>query len=158
GGKQAWIYPSATIDAAVKNAIVGSNDPDGTILAPVKGQLGWYLIQIMRRTTDGEDTFLKGLKAKAADDATFKQLARDNSEGDGAKDGGDIGWGIQGQLATDLATAVFATPVGSLSDVITVSGDGTYLFKVLAEETRPLTDEQLQIVKDSGFTSWYTRQ
>ena len=158
GGKQAWIYPSSTIDASVKNAIVSNNDANGTILAPVKGASGWYLIQIMRRTTDGEDTFLEGLKAKATDDATFEQLARDNSEGDGAKDGGDIGWVIRGQLATDLDTAVFGTAIGSMSDVVTVSGDGTYLFRILAEETRPLTDKQLGIVKDSGFTSWYTRE
>jgi parvulin-like peptidyl-prolyl isomerase len=158
GGKQVWIYPSATIDASVKNAIVANNQPDGTILDPVKGTAGWYLIQIMRRTTDGEDTFLEGLKAKATDEATFRQLARDNSEGDGSKDGGDIGWVIRGQLSSDLDSAVFDTPVGSMSDVVTVSGDGAYLFRILAEETKPLTDEQIQIVKDSGFTNWYTRE
>jgi parvulin-like peptidyl-prolyl isomerase len=112
----------------------------------------------MRRTTDGEDTFLEGLKAKATDEATFRQLARDNSEGDGSKDGGDIGWVIRGQLSSDLDSAVFDTPVGSMSDVVTVSGDGAYLFRILAEETKPLTDEQIQIVKDSGFTNWYTRE
>ncbi|HEX3264128.1 MAG TPA: peptidylprolyl isomerase [Candidatus Limnocylindrales bacterium] len=158
GGKQAWIYPSSTIDATIKNAIVSNNDEDGTILAPVKGEAGWYLIQIMRRTTDGEDVFLEGLKAKATDDASFKQLARDNSEGDGAKDAGDIGWIVRGQLASDLDTAVFDTAIGSTSDVITVSGDGVYLFRILAEETRPLTEKQLAIIKDSGFTNWYTRE
>jgi parvulin-like peptidyl-prolyl isomerase len=158
GGKQAWIYPSSTIDATIKNAIVSSNDPDGTILAPLQGAQGWYLVQIMRRTTDGEDTFLEGLKAKATDEATFGQLASDNSEGDGSKDGGDIGWVTRGQLADDLDTAVFDTAVGSMSNVITVSGDGVYLFWILAEETRPLTDAQKATVKSSGFDSWYTRE
>jgi parvulin-like peptidyl-prolyl isomerase len=158
GGKQTWIYPSSTIDATLKNAIVSSNDPNGTILAPLQGAQGWYLVQIMRRTTDGEDTFLEGLKAKATDEATFRQLASDNSEGDGSKDGGDIGWVTRGQLANDLDTAVFDTAVGSMSNVVTVSGDGVYLFWILAEETRPLTDAQKATVKSSGFDSWYTRE
>jgi parvulin-like peptidyl-prolyl isomerase len=158
GGKQPWIYPSSTIDATLKNAIVASNDPDGTILAPLKGQQGWYLVQIMRRTTDGESTFLEGLKARATDEATFRQLASDNSEGDGSKDGGDIGWVTRGQLANDLDTAVFDTAIGSMSNVIPVSGDGVYLFRILAEETRPLTDAQKATVKSSGFDSWYSRE
>ena len=158
GGKQLWIYPSSTIDAALKNAITANNGPVGTILDPVKGDDAWFVVQIMRRTTDGEDTWLEGLKAKATDEATFRQLARDNSEGDGAKDGGDIGWITRGQLADDLDAAVFDTPVGSMSDVITVSGDGLYLLRILAEETRPLTDKQLDIVKANGFSSWYTRE
>ena len=44
------------------------------------------------------------------------------------------------------------------SDVVSVSGDGVYLLWILAEETRPLTDDQLATVKSSGFTSWYTRE
>ena len=50
--------------------------------------------------------------------------------------GGDIGWIAKGQLDDKLTDAIFATPIGKTSDVVTVDGDGTYLFKVLAEETR----------------------
>jgi parvulin-like peptidyl-prolyl isomerase len=158
GGKQPWYYPSSTIDAAIKNVIVPNTDPAGTILAPVKGEDAWYVIQIMRRTSDGEDTWLKALKEKATDEATFKQLALDNSEGEGAKDGGDIGWITRGELAEAQDKAVFDTAVGSMTDVVTVSGDALYLFRILAEETRELTKEQLDIVESSGFSSWYTRQ
>jgi parvulin-like peptidyl-prolyl isomerase len=157
GGKQPWIYPSATIDAAIKNAIVPNTDPLGTILAPVQGQDAWYLIQILRRSSD-EGTWLEDLKAKATDEATFKQLARDNSEDKSAKDGGDLGWIMRGELADALDKAVFDTAVGSMSEIVDVSGDGRYLFRILAEETREPTEDQLDIVKSSGFSSWYTRQ
>jgi parvulin-like peptidyl-prolyl isomerase len=158
GGKQPWIYPSSTIDAAIKNAILPNTDPAGTLLAPVKGEDAWFVIQIMRRTSDVEKTWLESLKAKATDDATFKQLARDNSEGEGVEDGGDIGWITRGQLADAQDKAIFDTAVGSTSDVVEVSGDGLYLFRIVAEETRELTDEQLDIVKSSGFSYWYTRE
>ena len=158
GGKQPWIYPSATIDAALKNVIVPNSDPPGTILAPVKGQDAWFIIQIMRRSTDGEETWLNDLKGKAVDDATFKQLARDNSEGEGAKDGGDIGWITRGQLADAQDKAIFETAIGANSEVVEVSGDALYLFRILAEETREPTDEQVDIIKTSGFSYWYTRE
>jgi parvulin-like peptidyl-prolyl isomerase len=158
GGKQPWIYPSATIDASLKNVIVPNTDPPGTILPPVKGEDAWFVIQIMRRSTDGEDAWLKDLKTKATDDATFKLLARDNSEGEGARDGGDIGWITRGQLADAQDKAIFETAVGANSDVVEVSGDALYLFRILAEETREPTQEQLDIIKSSGFSYWYTRE
>ena len=34
----------------------------------------------------------------------------------------------------------------------------TNLFWILGEETREPTKDQLKIFKDSGFTSWYTKQ
>jgi parvulin-like peptidyl-prolyl isomerase len=157
GGKQPWYYPSSTIDAALKNAFIANTDPVGTILAPVKGEAAWFVIQIMRRTAD-EDGWLAGLKTKATDEAAFRQLARDNSEGEGVKDGGDIGWITRGELADALDKAIFETPIGSASEVVEVSGDGSYLVWILAEETRELTDDQLDIVKSSGFSYWYTRE
>ena len=157
GGKQPWYYLSSTIDAALKNAIIANTDPVGTILEPIKGEDAWFVIQIMRRTAD-EDAWLLGLKAKATDDAAFKQLARDNSEGEGAKDGGDIGWIARGQLADLLDAAVFATAIGATSDVVDVSGDGSYLVRILAEETREPTEEQVETIESSGFSYWYTRE
>ena len=50
------------------------------------------------------------------------------------------------------------TAIGSNSDVIDVASDGTYLIRVLAEETQTPTPEQVKIFEDSGFSYWYTRQ
>jgi parvulin-like peptidyl-prolyl isomerase len=157
GGKQPWYYPSSTIDAAIKSAFVTNTDPPGTLLAPIKGQDAWFVVQIMRRTAD-EDGWLEKLRTEATDEAKFKQLARDNSEGEGAKDGGDIGWITRGELTDELDAAVFATAIGAVSEVVTVSGDASYLFRIVAEETRELTEDQLDIVKSNGFSYWYTRE
>ena len=136
---------------------VTNTAPPGTLLAPIKGQDAWFVVQIMRRTAD-EDGWLEKLRTEATDEAKFKQLARDNSEGEGAKDGGDIGWITRGELTDELDAAVFATAIGAVSEVVTVSGDASYLFRIVAEETRELTEDQLDIVKSNGFSYWYTRE
>jgi hypothetical protein len=41
---------------------------------------------------------------------------------------------------------------------VTVSSDGTYLLRVLAEDTKTPTADQVKIIKDSGFTYWYTHK
>jgi parvulin-like peptidyl-prolyl isomerase len=158
GGKQPWIYPSTTIDIPVKNAVLATGLTPGQLIAPVKGELGWYVIQFMRPTGDGDDAFLTDLKSKITDEASFRQAAKDNSEGEKAGEGGDLGWIAQGQLGSELDTSVFATAVGSTSDLVTISGTGVYLVRVLAEETRTPTDEQLKLFKDSGFSYWYTKK
>jgi len=158
GGKQPWYYPSSSLDQTFKDAIFAAGLTPGQLLAPVKSTFGWHVIQIMRPTGDGDAAWLAALKSRITDDASFRQLAKDNSEGPEAKDGGDIGWIAPGQLADKVDAAIFGTAVGALSAVVTVDQGGVYLMKILAEETRAPTAAQLKIFKDSGFSYWYTRQ
>jgi parvulin-like peptidyl-prolyl isomerase len=158
GGKQPWYYPGSTVDQDFKNAILADGLTPGQLLAPVKSSFGWHVIQFMRPTGEGDKAWLETQKTKAIDDAAFKQLAIDNSEATDAKDGGDMGWIAKGQLADQLDATVFATAIGAVSDVVAVEGDGVYLFRVIGEETRTPTDDQLKIFDESGFDHWYTAQ
>jgi parvulin-like peptidyl-prolyl isomerase len=158
GGKQPWIYATTTIDAALKNAVLADGLTNGQLLPPVKGDIGWYVIQFMRPEGDGDEAFLSDLKDGLTTDALFEQAAKDNSEGKEAGDGGDIGWIMPGQLSDDLDKAIFATNVGSDTDPISVQSDGTYLLRILAEDTKTPTADQVKIIKDSGFNYWYTKQ
>jgi parvulin-like peptidyl-prolyl isomerase len=158
GGKQPWYYATSSVDPAFKDAIFKEGLKAGDLLEPVKSAFGWHVIQFMRDQSLGEDEYLETLKTKATDEATFRQLAKDNSEGESADDGGDIGWIARGQLSDDLDTAVFETAIGANSGVVTISGDGSYLLRILAEETRTPTPEQIKIFEDTGFSYWYTRE
>lgn len=158
GGKQPWYYPGSTVDADFLKAVLADNLTPGELLPPVKSSFGWHVIQFMRPTGDGDRAYLETLKTKATSEAIFRQLAIDNSEGDGAKDGGDIGWVARGQLADALDKTIFATAIGSMTDVTEVTSDGTYLFRILAEEQKDATKDQLKIFNDSGFSNWYTKQ
>ena len=158
GGKQPWYYESSSIDQAFKDAIFADGLQPGQLLAPVKTSFGWHVIQFMRGTDAGETSFLNGLKADISTVGDFRRAARDNSEAEDAGPDGDIGWVAKGQLTDQLDTAIFSTIIGQTSNVVTVSGDGDYLFWILEEQTREPTDEQLRIFKDSGFQNWYTAQ
>ena len=158
GGKQPWIYPTTQIDDAIKNAVFADGLTNGQLLAPVKGDIGWYVIQFMRPEGDGDDAFLSDLKDNLSTDAKFEQAAKDWSEGKEAGDGGDIGWIMPGQLSDDLDKAILGTNVGATSDVVSVSSDGTYLLRVLGEDTKTPTEDQVKIIKANGFSYWYTKQ
>jgi parvulin-like peptidyl-prolyl isomerase len=160
GGKQPWYYESSTIDQAIKDAIFADGLQPGQLLPPAKSAFGWHVIQFMRTSSDTEATFLTNLKAKITDEASFRKAARDNGESNTAEPkatpDGDIGWIAKGQLDRDLERAMFAPAVDKMSDVTDVPNDGTYLFWILGEETRTPTTDQLNIFKNSGFTTWYT--
>jgi parvulin-like peptidyl-prolyl isomerase len=156
GGKLPYFDSSSSVDEAFKAAIVAPGLQPGQILAPVKSAFGWHVIQIMYRPPDID--WLTSLKAKADGGADFATLARDNSEATTAGSGGDEGWIAKGQLDERLTAGIFGTTVGSTSSIVGIPGDGIYLFKVLAEETRTPEGDQLDQIKSSAFSNWYSQK
>jgi parvulin-like peptidyl-prolyl isomerase len=156
GGKQPWYYQSSSIDAEFKTAIFTDGLEPWQILEPVKTSFGWHVIQFMRGSEETETAYLTDLRGEIENVVDFRAAARDNSEADDGEPDGDIDWIARGQLDTPLEDAIFATAVGQMSTVVTVDGDGDYLFWVLAEETREPTAEQVEIFTASGFQNWYT--
>jgi len=153
GGKLPFFDSNSPIDNAFKTAILLPGLKDGTVLAPVKSAFGWHVIQIMYRPTDVDH--FKALKDQADRGADFAVLARDTSVAPSAGSGGDLGWVAKGQLDDQLVEAIFAAPVGKTSEVVTIGADGTYLFKVLAEETRTPEGRQLKELTSTAFSKWY---
>jgi parvulin-like peptidyl-prolyl isomerase len=158
GGKQPFYTPNSSIDKEFGQAIFVPGLRPGQILPPFKSQFGWHVVQILRPYGDGNQAWLEGIKAEADAGTDFAALARDQGDGDEASKGGDIGWIAKGQLSADLEKAIFDATIGKTSEVVDVASDGDYLFKILAEETRPATPEQIKVYRDSGFTSWYSDQ
>jgi parvulin-like peptidyl-prolyl isomerase len=153
GGKLPYIDSTSPADEAFKAAILLPSLKPGDILTPVKSAFGWHVIQIMYRPTDAAQ--LEALKKQADKGDDFALLARDNSEAPTSGIGGDLGWVAKGQLDDALTNAIFATPIGKVSAVVSVPNDGTYLFKVLAEETRTPEGRQLEELKSTAFSKWY---
>ena len=154
GGKLEYLDSTTPqLDPAFQAAILAPGLKPGDVLAPIKSAFGWHVIQIMYRPTDADH--MKALKDQADGGGDFAVLARDNSESETASAGGDRSWVAKGQLDDQLTSAIFATPVGKTSDVVTIAGDGTYLFKVFAEETRTPEGRQLEDLKATGFSRWY---
>ncbi len=156
GGKLPYFDSTSSVDPAFLTAILAPGLKPGDILPPVRSSFGWHVIQIMYAPSDIDH--LNDLKTQADKGADFAVLARDNSESTAASSGGDLGWIAKGQLSQALTDAIFAAPVGKTSAVTTIGADGSYLFKVLAEETRTPEGRQLEELTSTAFSTWYDQK
>lgn len=156
GGKLPYFDRTSAIDSAFADAILREGLKPGDLIPPFRSSFGWHVVQFMRPYGSGEKAWLESIRQEAVDGADFAQLARDQGEGDEAGQGGDIGWVAVGQLGELRETPIFETPVGQVTPVVEIPNEGVYLFKVIAEERRDATKEQIAIFKNSGFTNWYS--
>jgi len=156
GGKLPYFDGESGIDEAFRSAIIKPGLKAGDLLAPVKSSFGWHVIQVMYLPPDLDR--LNALKALADQGEDFATLARDNSEGQEAGAGGEIGWVARGQLDQSLIDAIFATEIGKTSAVVTVENDGAYLYMVLAEEVRTPEGRQLEELRATAFSDWYNEK
>jgi parvulin-like peptidyl-prolyl isomerase len=154
GGKLPYFDSASPIDEAFKAAIVAPGLEAGELLAPVKSSFGWHVIQVMYFPPDIDR--MNALKSAADAGGDFATLAIDNSEDVSAGAGGDIGWVARGQLQSSMIDAIFAAEIGKTSSVVPVEGNGLYLFKVLDEEDRTPDGRQLEAIRSSAFSDWYT--
>ena len=153
GGRLPYYDENSAIDPAFAAAILGSNLKPGDLLEPIRSSFGWHVIQIMHGPTDA--IWAAELRKQLDAGANFAALARDNSDGRGSAEGGEVGWISRGELGKDLEEAIFRTQVGAVSEPIVISGDGIYIVKILAEEVRPPSAKQMAVYKSSGFSNWY---
>lgn len=153
GGKLPYFDSESQIDDAFKTAIMNPDLKAGDLLEPFKSSFGWHVVQVMYRPTDLDR--MNALRAEAENGADFADLIRDNSEGPEAGAGGELGFIARGQLDPRLTDAIFATPVGGFSQVVEIPDRGTYLYKVLAEESRTPDAKQLALLEQTAFANWY---
>ena len=131
--------------------ILDAHPTDGQLLPPIKTEFGWHIVQVLSHVPD-----LAQVKTKLdAGTADFAATARDISEGQEASRGGDLGWIANGQLQKELSDAIFATPVGKISAIVTIENDGQYLFYVAKEEQRTAEGRQLDAIRQRLFSDWY---
>jgi parvulin-like peptidyl-prolyl isomerase len=145
------------VDRGFGDAIFADGLKAGDLVGPVQSQYGWHVILFEDRRADPQSR-IESARIQAAQSADFATLAKQVSEGTEASKGGDLGWIARYQLDKTLEDAIFATPVGSTSDVVEVSGDGFYIFKVTEEQTRKPDGTQAETLKTKAFSNWYAAQ
>jgi parvulin-like peptidyl-prolyl isomerase len=157
GGKLPYFSTDDAIDPAFAMAIQQPGLQPGQLLPPVKSSFGWHVIQVMHGPTDAQ--WADKLKSEIdAGTLTFADAARDNSDSYDPATGGSIGWVAKGQLKQQLEDAIFAAPIGKVSDPLKIDGDGTYLFLVNKEENRAPDATQTQTLQNTVFSDWYTTE
>ena len=157
GGKLPYFSTEDAVDPAFAAAIHAPGLVPGQLLEPVKSAFGWHVIQVMHYPTDLE--WAGTLKTQIdGGTLTFADAARDNSDKADAVKGGDMGWVAKGQLDPKVEAAIFAAPIGKVSDPVKIDGDGVYLFLVKQEQTRTPDATQKQTLETNAFSTWYSAQ
>jgi parvulin-like peptidyl-prolyl isomerase len=142
--------PSTTYTPKFSEPILAAKATDGQLLEPIKTEFGWHVVQVISHAPD-----LAKIKSRIDGGADFATIARDISEAAEADRGGALGWVAKGQFEKQLTDAIFATPIGKTSAIVTVKGDGQYLFKVTKEEERTAEGRQLDAIRSRVFSEWY---
>lgn len=157
GGLLPYYDAGSGLDPAFAAAIFAPTVKAGDLLPPVRSQFGWHVILIDSIRPAPADRAAGLQKQAAAPGADFAALAKANSDGPEAAQGGDLGWIARDQVSAGLENAIFAARVGSVSAVVKLS-DGLYIFKVSQEQTRLPDATQITILKSSAFSNWYAVQ
>lgn len=90
----------------------------------------------------------------------FSKVARESSEGESAKNGGDLGWSTKNQLIGELADKAYAMKVGETSGIIE-SPLGFHIVKLeekKTEEGEDLVRLRQIFVKKTTFGDWLKEQ
>jgi len=87
-----------------------ANGPDGKPVPPSESETAAALAAAQAKAQDVYAQLQKG--------AAFDDLAKKNSDGPSAKDGGDLSYFKRGVLAKELEDKVFAMKAGEMTDVI----------------------------------------
>jgi parvulin-like peptidyl-prolyl isomerase len=145
------------VDRGFGDAIFKDGLEKGDLLEPAKSQFGWHVILFEDRRLDPQQR-MNGAKLSAEQGEDFGKLAKELSEAPEASENGEIGWVARGQFDKQLEDPIFATAVGEVSDIVTIEGDGFYLYKILEEAVRKPEGNQIKTLTDSAFSNWYSEK
>lgn len=105
------------------------------------------LIRASSRSEEEAKTLAEDLLSQLNSGKPFEDLARANSEGAEASEGGEMGWVEKGQLMGEIDEKVFALEKGQLTGPIQ-SSLGTHIFKVVERDqfsVKPISEVRNQI-------------
>ena len=105
-------------------------------------RLGHILIRIGARSEEDAKALADQLLGRIRAGESFEEIAKAQSEGAEAKEGGEMGWITKGQLMGEIDDKVFSLMQGQVTEPIK-SSLGYHLFRVNEKQQfsiRPLTD------------------
>jgi parvulin-like peptidyl-prolyl isomerase len=146
----------AELDPDFGSAVFAPGLERNDLLEPVKSAFGWHVILFDELQAPAQERIEEARQRALAPAASFATIAKDISDGPESVDGGDLGWVARGQLTPlERENAIFEAPIGGISPVLTVPGQGFYIFKVAEEATRRPDGEQAEVLRRTAYSNWY---
>lgn len=139
---------------SVSTAVFKDGVTPGSILDPIEEPSQGYVVVLFEGRRPAPDQRIANAQFAINNGADFSQQARLNSESADAIVGGDMGWVSPYMLTLDQERVAFATPLGSVSNLL--AGNGFFaIYKVVEQATRAVTDPAQQAkLKKVVFPRW----
>lgn len=164
------------------------NTPSGGITGPVRSGAGFHVLKVVEKRQLGLGNLmvpqtrarhillrtgaqlsesaarerLVELRKRIVGGLDFAAAARENSQDGSAKEGGDLGWAVQGQFVPEFEDVMNALALGQVSEPIT-SRFGVHLIQVQERRERKMSErEQREAARaalrekklDEAFVTW----
>jgi parvulin-like peptidyl-prolyl isomerase len=155
GGELGWASYSDYVTPFAQ-AIFEGNHTAGEIIGPVQTQYGYHVILWEAKRPDPQTWITQLLQQAKAPGADFQAIAKANSDGTDASQGGDMGWIAPGQESDPkVEKAVFALQAGELSASPVLLSDGYHIYKVTDRTSRALSAAQVGEIETNAFGNWF---
>lgn len=174
-------YPSLFVEAT-------QNLPVGGVAAPVRSGAGFHVLKLLDKRQPGLDSLtvqqtrarhillrtgpqlsestarerLNELRRRVIGGLDFGTAARENSQDGSARDGGDLGWAVQGQFVPEFEDVMNSLALGQVSEPVTTRF-GVHLIQVQERRERKMNErEQREAARaalrekklDEAFVTW----
>ena len=181
GLRSADRYPNLFVDAT-------QNLPVGSVAAPIRSGAGFHVLKVTEKRQPGLGSLtilqtrarhillrtgaqlsessarerLLDLRKKIVAGLDFATAARDNSQDGSAREGGDLGWAVQGQFVPEFEEVMGALALGQVSEPVTTRF-GVHLIQVQERRERKMDErEQREAARaalrekklDEAFATW----
>jgi parvulin-like peptidyl-prolyl isomerase len=138
----------------VASAVFKLTNTPNTILDPIQETSQGYVVVKFEGRRAAPAQRIADAQLELATGADFATLVKQESAAGNATDGGDLGWVSRYMLAKDEENAVFTTPIGSVSRM--VSDHGYKIYKVIEEQTRLPDAATAARLRNIVFQRWLT--
>ena len=140
---------------------------EGALAGPLRSGAGFHVLQLVKKSRDAAPLTVIQTRARhilfkagpqfneanatakllefkrriVAGQADFALLARENSQDDSAKDGGDLGWASAGMFVPEFEQVMDQLAPGQIADPLS-SRFGVHLLQVMARREAPLSERE----------------
>jgi parvulin-like peptidyl-prolyl isomerase len=124
----------------------------GTLLDPIQEPTSGYVVVQFEGRRPGPSQRIADAQLSLNSGVDFSQEAQQISDSADAAKGGDMGWVSKYMLSADQEAAIWQTPVGGVSRM--VSGSNFWIYKVVDEQTRVADADTQSKLKKTVYPRW----
>lgn len=152
GGDLGW-FPEEGVMVPEFTAPIWENiDPQsGDVLGPVRTQFGWHVILFDQFRSSLNARVREVERALAEEGGDFDTVAAEFTED---PDGPVADWWVVENLDEALLAELETMDIGDVTSA-TDEGDGFYFYQLQEQDTRPLNEDDAELVRQNAFADWY---